>query len=86
MAEGVWVVLVRHTSGLRTVGVEADVVLMITYINREAEGRIREILKDKKKEQGQTLAPNQNQQMEQTLTSKGWRFGRICRYMTLRQY
>lgn len=49
MAEGVWVVLVRHTSGLRTVGVEADVVLMITYINREAEGRIREILKDKKK-------------------------------------
>lgn len=48
--------LVRHTSGLRTVGVEADVVLMITYINREAEGRIREILKDKK-ENKDTLWP-----------------------------
>lgn len=43
----------------RTVGVTTDVVLMITHINREMEGRIRKILKDKR-EQRHFLAPNQN--------------------------
>jgi len=61
------VVSIRNTSGLsfwwRRVGVTADVVLMVTHINREMEGRIRKILKDKR-EQRYSLAPSQNQQME----------------------
>lgn len=53
----------------RTVGVTADVVLMITHINRAMKGRIRKILKDKR-EQRHSLAPNQNQQMEKNERSR----------------
>lgn len=53
----------------RTVGVTADVVLMITHINRVMKGRIRKILKDKR-EQRHSLAPNQNQQMEKNERSR----------------
>lgn len=62
--EHVWVEL-----RWRRVGVTADVVLMVTHINREMEGRIRKILKDKR-EQRYSLAPCQNQQMEENEISK----------------
>lgn len=67
MAEGFGCVRKEHVwveFWWRRVGVTADVVLMITHINREMEGRIRKILKDKR-EQRYSLAPSQKEQMEE---------------------